>query len=155
MLTKEEQQIVTDNHNLIYGFAKRYHLDIDEWYGILAIELCNAVKKYNSSRGSLSTYYYLRAKGVMYKEYTKSQSKKRQHDDIRLIDDMLYEPIVDTMAEDFQVKDWMGTADTELLQLKYDGFSQLEIAEMLDTTQASVSRRLKKLRKDFKERYDG
>ena len=42
MLTKFEQQLVTDNHTLIYGFTNRYKLDLEEYYGILALALCKA-----------------------------------------------------------------------------------------------------------------
>ena len=41
-LTAEQQQLVIENHNLIYDFAKRKNLIIEEYYDILAIGLCNA-----------------------------------------------------------------------------------------------------------------
>ena len=35
-LTKEQQELVEKNHNLIYGFANKNKLNIEEYYGILA-----------------------------------------------------------------------------------------------------------------------
>ena len=54
-LTKEQQCLVTENHNLIYEFAKRKHLAIDEYYGILAIGLCQAAQIYDNNSGKFST----------------------------------------------------------------------------------------------------
>lgn len=58
MLTKFEQQLVTDNYNLIYGFANRYKLDLEEYYGILALALCKAVRHYDKTKGNFSTIVY-------------------------------------------------------------------------------------------------
>ena len=54
-LTLEQQDLVTQNHNLIYDFAKRKNLVIEEYYDILAIGLCNAALYYDSSKGKFST----------------------------------------------------------------------------------------------------
>lgn len=37
MLNDNQREIVTKNHNLIYGFLNKYYLDIEEWYGDAAI----------------------------------------------------------------------------------------------------------------------
>lgn len=58
MLTKFEQQLVTDNHNLIYGFKDKYKLDLEEYYGILALALCKAAQHYDKTKGSFSTVVY-------------------------------------------------------------------------------------------------
>lgn len=58
MLTKFEQQLVTDNHNLIYGFTNRYKLDLEEYYGILALALCKAAQHYDKTKGNFSTVGY-------------------------------------------------------------------------------------------------
>lgn len=58
MLTKFEQQLVTDNHNLIYGFTNRYKLDLEEYYGILALALCKAAQHYDKTKGNFSTVVY-------------------------------------------------------------------------------------------------
>lgn len=57
-MTKFEQQLATDNHNLIYGFINRYKLDLEEYYGILALALCKAAQHYDKIKGSFSTVVY-------------------------------------------------------------------------------------------------
>lgn len=54
-LTKQQQNLVTENHNLIYKFAKMKHLPIDDYYDILAIGLCKASKVFDSDSGEFST----------------------------------------------------------------------------------------------------
>lgn len=54
-LTKIQQNLVTKNHNLIYEFAKKKHLPIEEYYDILAIGLCEASKIYDCNSGEFST----------------------------------------------------------------------------------------------------
>ena len=58
ILTEEQKQIVTDNHSLIYGFLNKHNLDVEEYYGLCAIGLCNAVKTLNSQKSKLGTYAY-------------------------------------------------------------------------------------------------
>jgi RNA polymerase sigma factor (sigma-70 family) len=58
-LTKEQQDLVERNHQLIYGFASKYKIDPEENYDILAIGLCNAALTFDRTRGySFSTLAY-------------------------------------------------------------------------------------------------
>ena len=53
-LTKEQQQLVEDNHNLIYSYLNKRHLPIDstfDFYGDAALGLCTAAHIYNPSLG--------------------------------------------------------------------------------------------------------
>lgn len=53
-LTKEQQQLVEDNHNLIYSYLHKRHLPIDstfDFYGDAALGLCTAAHMYNPSLG--------------------------------------------------------------------------------------------------------
>jgi RNA polymerase sigma factor (sigma-70 family) len=51
-LTKEQQQLVTDNHQLIYKFLAHKGLLkwADDWYGEIALGLMDAARKYDPSR---------------------------------------------------------------------------------------------------------
>ena len=49
-MTEEQRKLVEDNHNLIYSFLQKYHLTIDEYYGLAAIGLCKAGKTYNGQK---------------------------------------------------------------------------------------------------------
>ena len=57
-LTKEQQNLVENNHNLIYGYLHKNNLNFDDYYDIVAIGLCKASMGYKSSKGEFSTYAY-------------------------------------------------------------------------------------------------
>lgn|GEM_PF-2292099 len=59
------QKLVEGNHKLIYSFMNKYHLS-DDWYGELAVGLCQAARAYDASRGiKLSVLAYRAMKNMM------------------------------------------------------------------------------------------
>ena len=57
-LSAEQQKLAEENHNLIYAFMNRHHLDHDEYYGDMAEAYCIAVASFDNTRGNLSTLAY-------------------------------------------------------------------------------------------------
>lgn len=57
-LNAVQQQIVSDNHNLIYSFANRNGVNLDDYYDVLAIGLCKAAMIYDETKGKFSTLAY-------------------------------------------------------------------------------------------------
>ena len=60
MLTLEEQKLVSENEKLIYSYMNRFGLsenEVEDWYGSLAVALCNAAHGFDENRGfTFSTY---------------------------------------------------------------------------------------------------
>jgi RNA polymerase sigma factor (sigma-70 family) len=148
-LTQEESKIVEDNHNLIYWVANKLNLDLEEWYGLLAIELCIAVKKHKPEKGSLSNYYLLRCRGLRYKEIKKLQSLKNEHISINYIEGMY--PCTDygSIEENYEINEWLNNDKYGILEMKADGYTQKEIAKELGVSQSYVSKVLKKIREEY------
>lgn len=57
-LTPKQKQLVADNHRLIYSYAKKNHLKLDEWYDVLAIAMCKAARRFDPDKGKFSTWCY-------------------------------------------------------------------------------------------------
>lgn len=57
-LNKLQQDLVEQNHNLIYDFAKKKNLDIEDYYDILAIGLCKAASAYQKDKAEFSTFAF-------------------------------------------------------------------------------------------------
>lgn len=57
-LTEKQQKLVEENHNLIYGFANKMHLPLEEYYDLLAIGLCKAAQIFEEDKGAFSTVAY-------------------------------------------------------------------------------------------------
>lgn len=149
-LTKEQQDCVADNHNLIYWYINLKNLDMNEWYDLLAIELCCSVVKYNSEKGSLSNYFKMRADNLVRKEYSKSQLKKNKTAPPLEFFDAVYEShCQDDMVLRCEL-DTLFTGDNgEIFRMRADGYTQVEIAAHLGVTQSYISKIIDKKRKEF------
>lgn len=151
-LTKEQSQVVADNHNLIFWYINMKHLDINEYYDLLAIELCNTAMKYNPDRGSFATYFKLRADGIIYKEYRKTQAQKRLHIKVPLLDNL--HTLIDDgdITDSIELQELLDGEYGDIVRLRIEGYSQTEIAEIMDTNQSKISKILKKLKGEYEER---
>lgn len=149
VLTNEQSDMVAENHNLIYWYANFKGLDIEEWYDVLAIELCRTIIKYNSKLGSLSNYYKLRADGVVSKEFRKRNAKKRYHVPVEYADEYMGEEVDHDLLE---LENWIDGSESDVLKLKFQGYSQKEISTMLGISQSYVSIMLKRLREKLNDR---
>lgn len=73
-----------ENHNIIYSFLYKYHLDVEKWYDLAAIGLCKAAITYNNNKSGFSTYVYKCM-------YTTVIQEKRKEKVIRTIpQDLIY-----------------------------------------------------------------
>lgn len=55
ILNDKQRKLVEDNHSLIYFYAKKYKVPIEEYYDVLAMALCYAAYNYDESKGAFST----------------------------------------------------------------------------------------------------
>ena len=151
-LTEEESVLVAENHNLIYWIAHFKGLNLDEWYDLLAIELCATIRHYNPSRGSLSNYYKMRVEGLMSKEYRRSTRQKRipmeQMYDMELQSD-------DASTDDYELSDLLDWIDNseykQVIKLKAMGYTQKEIGDEIGFSQTYISFILKEVRKQYED----
>lgn len=74
-LTEEQRELVTKNHDLIYSYAHKSNISIDEYYDILAIGLCKAAKVFDEGKGKFSTIAYCCMKNELCK-YWETLNKK-------------------------------------------------------------------------------
>jgi len=147
-LNDEQRKLVAENHNLIYWYASTFWVDLEEWYGALAIELCKTVMQFNPDKGSLSNYYKIRADNMMNKERAKLNSKKRTNNGVisihELYDSNLAEPI-----DDFDESSLFRFDKFGILKLKSEGYTQLEIGDKLGMTQSQVSKLISGIRESY------
>jgi len=149
-LTPEQADIVTENHNLIYWYIGKHNLSLEEYYDLLAIELCYTVANHDPSKGSLSNHFKLRADWCLSREHKKSQTQKRMHTSIRLTDniDLVDDIDVQNLIE---INDWLdGDGDDyTILKMKSKGYNQTEIAHKMGLSQSYISKILKRLKKEW------
>lgn len=174
-LTKTQQNLVTKNHNLIYEFAKKKHLPIEEYYDILAIGLCEASKIYNSSSGEFSTIAF-RCMDAELKDYYKYINREK-----RIPDDMIlsYDApkggedsddngnYLDTFSANHCVHDivvsgimsdilmnLLSDKEQVIVKLLVNGMNQCNIAEHIDCKRQTVKYYIMQIRKKWSTYLD-
>jgi len=147
-LDDSQRKLVEENHNLIYWYASTFGVDLEEWYGDLAIELCKTIVQYDSEKGSLSNYYKIRADNMMNKERAKLNSKKRSNNGVISIHD-LYDSNLAEHTDDFDESSLFRFDKCGILKMKSEGYTQLEIGEKLGMTQSQVSKIIAGIRESY------
>ena len=169
-LTEEQKKLVEENHNLIYWFAKKYHVPIEEYYDVLAQGLCMAAYHYDPSKCSFSTYAYLCMNTEMHVEYRKTLRKSEipqgnifhyenawQLSDLiptnektenKVIDRISYENLISLL------NDILNDKDKEVIGYILNGLTMREIAKIEGTSHQAIHNRMKKIRDKVKKSYE-
>lgn len=171
-LTKQQQELVETNHKLIYKFAIKNNLPIDEYYDILAIGLCKAAQIFDKNNGAFSTIAY-RCMANDVKNYWRHLSIKSAVPSGMVMyydspnKNMHYEPVepvsvLDCIASDscthdaainnVVVSDLFGLLkeDEKLIaKLIMLGMNQTEIAKIAKCTKQNINSKVNKIRKKY------
>lgn len=167
-LTEEQRKFVSDNHNLIYSYAQKNNLDLDEYYGILAIALCKAATIFDPDLGfAFSTLAHV----SMHHECCSYRrdfyaTRKIPKDLIVSLDAPIrdepyskefYDKVYDILNDKYrteiakaELKEFISTlrqTDQIILLYTFQGYEQKEIAAALGMTRANVNGRLHALKK--------
>lgn len=165
MLNEKQKNLVEENYNLIYKYAKDHKLDIEEFSGLLSIGLCKAALNYDSDKTKFSTFAF----GCMGNEVSNylrkiNACKYLRHDEVysmEAFDENYDSPISETLlmvsSENiereyiFKAKfqkeyDKLKDQVKNIVVLKYRGYTNNEVAEIMNMKASTVSMALKKFK---------
>lgn len=167
-LTTEQQRLVEDNHNLIYGYLNKKNLKIEEWYDVCAIGLCKAAQTFNAEKGAqFSTYAYLIMQNQVWQESRMKISKKRVPEnmtysydaEVAELDGVDFskmisgsENVEDKCITNVIFNDFLSGLNArhrKIMLLRLNGYKQKDICKIVGCSQPQVSRVLEKARKLF------
>ena len=172
-LTMEQQELVEKNHNLIYEFAKKKNLVLDEYYDILAIGLCKAASAYDESRGKFSTIAYCCMNNILKEHYRYISRQcaipedKIFSYDVQLSDEDIDGSYIDVIADDCCVQEIVSDNimtesimnklnDNEKIVAVYliNGLKQSEIAATMGCSRQNVGHYVQQIRKKLSKFMD-
>ena len=166
-LTKDQQKLVEKNHNLIYHTIRKCNVKQEDFYDVCAIGLCKAACKYDSNKANFSTF----AIRCMVNEIKLQQRKEMAL--IRSCDrcpERLDAVITNSNGDEFTLADFLTTGlsaydelvtfklsdiltekELYIAELKYKGYDQSEIGDLLGISQSMVSRHLLKAKNKLRK----
>lgn len=152
-LNNEQRKMVEENHNLIYSYCKYKGLNIDEYYGDLAIVLCDVVKKYEKQKSKISTYAY-KAFDIKILNMYRNMTKRGKYKPTILLSDLLESPIkmkfYDNIYSDINYNTMVNILNnSEVGNLLLQGYNQKEIIKKLNKSKFLVSKEIERLRKQI------
>lgn len=173
-LTTEQQNLVTENHNLIYKFIHTKNLSVDEFYDICAIALCEAAVDWKD-RCKFSTFAWERMNSRL-KNYWKYKHKKSKILDNLILSyntplkkkgiktDESYFSILpdDSSLQDTTVSNMFCLmflnilTDKERMIVKFlvEGKTQEDIADILHCQQSNISQYVTRIKNKWSDYYD-
>lgn len=164
ILTKEQQELVEKNHNLIYYALNKFSVPKEEYYGICAIGLCKAACTYNSQASRFSTY----ALSVILNEIRMGKRQERKQAKLNYISmdeewantkegSVTLHEILSTKMDvedeiiSFKLPDILTPDEMRVVKYLYMDYKQKEIAEIIGVCQPVVSRRIKSIKNKLRK----
>ncbi|MEH2937118.1 sigma-70 family RNA polymerase sigma factor [Oscillospiraceae bacterium 21-37] len=172
-LTSTQQKMVEENHNLIYGMAHKYKINLDEYYDVLAIGLCKAAMTFDETKGQFSTFAYV----TMLNEYNAVLRHNKtymvipeqnlvsmntqmisddgngvvEYGDLFPADVDIEKDTVETDYVSFLCNQINHPQEQEVIKLLANGFTQAEIAEKMGVSRQRIGQLMNKIRERLRK----
>lgn len=153
MLTLEQQKLVEDNHNLIYWFVNKKNLDIEEYYDLFAISLCETALRFNPTKGKFSTLAIYMFNNVYVQQIRESnQLKKVPKQNMVTLESYDVLHMSKDVDSDLEVQMFLNKfEDDELLNYLVKGYNITEIAKIKGCSKQTMHKRRNERRKKWKK----
>lgn len=123
LLTDEVKTLVEDNRKFIFYFCRKYNLKMDDWYGDLAVILCETAAMYLYTRPDLQKYAFGTILVWKFRSYYSHTFRNKNRNDFQnniLSLDYIY----DNGNAERDTSSWMEPYD------KYNQFEDIELIEI-------------------------
>lgn len=153
----DRERLAIENYHLIdeYLRSTRSIYD-DEAHMAVTDAYIRALDTYDSSKSSFSTYFYICARNAR-----RSLGRRRQNEPTEIsLDSSIIESklSVDLHSSDLEsyidsyIEENLDGRDAEIMRLEVAGYTHREIADMYGISRQSISKRVKRIRRDLAKR---
>lgn len=154
----DRDKLIVDNHNLIYSYAIKNHLDIEEYYGILAIALIKAAENYKEDYGtSFTTFAFTIMRNSIIRDGKKRSRDSLYHsmsldgftdDDVPLVEII---PNEEKYNFEFNFPKTLTSDEKDLLIYRFCGFSNKDIYEFTGMSPQKIADSMREIRHKYKQ----
>lgn len=169
-LNDEQKKLVEENHSLIYWFASKNSVPVEEYYDTLAIALCKAARDYDSNIGSFSTCAFAYMRNELFMKYRDENLLKKnipKEDIIHFDNDNIWEysnllpsselvenEVLDKEYYDEivqQICDLLNDRDTEIFKYLLEGLTMRDIAKKIGLSYQRIHQIIKTIREKVRK----
>ena len=168
-LNDNQKDLVIKNHNLIYSYAYKKNVSIEEYYDVLAIGLCKAAKTFDSKKGEFSTLAYRCMERELYTQWNSMQKKSviphdiiysyncrfgncdNQDDYIENIVDLSSNDTIEYAIISSEFANSLTDKEAVIVRLLMNGMTQNDIAGELGCKRRNVGYHIGQIRKKLNE----
>lgn len=167
-MTKQQQQLVEDNINLVYYTIVRYypiHKGDEDIIQTGMIGLCRAAMDYNSEKGAFSTYAIRKIRSAIGYEFRKdakrikaisldAEREANHHGDTVTLQDFIIGDDDVDYVDVAPLQKVLTPQQRVILDLLKQGKSRPEISEILDISRQRVHQQLRIIQKKWRMTLD-
>jgi RNA polymerase sigma factor (sigma-70 family) len=166
-LTEEQRKLVEENHNLIFKYAIKNNIDIDEYYDLLAIGMCKAALVFDTTKGAFSTVAYHCMGNEMnmhrrhmnrmyiipnnmifsYDAYMNNDCKDGENFLSTISSDIYSDEVAIGNVMLSELITTLTVKEKRVMALLIDGYTQSEIAEEMNCSRQNVWKYVSRIRK--------
>lgn len=150
-MTDEQRDQAARHEHLIGWYMRIFHLKDDDWYGVIAVALCEACIHFDPRRGSFEKYARKCAANAVISEYR--YQKIHCPPAIQIIDENEIASVADTEAYigTKAVIDSLPAAERRMLWLRAAGKSDTEISALCHLSYNQTQYLMRKARMAVKD----
>lgn len=181
-LTEEQKRLIEENHNIIYDFMNKRHIELD-YYGDFAEKLCRVIPHYDPEKACLTTFVYnvfdnywknilrLKYKPSRYIPVGKrvpmdsclysNSNESVKVSEIIGADDIGYEEaedidLIKVIRKEIKKRYPKDTITGDIIDYIIKGYNCREVGDIYGVSRQAINARVQKIRKiyeDIKEEY--
>jgi RNA polymerase sporulation-specific sigma factor len=161
-MTKQQQQLVEDNMNLVYFTIARYyprHIGDEDIIQIGMVGLCRAATSYDDSKGQFSTYAIVKIRSAISYEFRKDNKRVKtisldgdrdaEHGDVYTLQELVAGDVDEGYVDVKPMYQVLDVRQREIFDLLRQGKNMAEIGRIMGVSHQRIHQQVRIIRKKW------